>query len=744
MLVEQADCPKALQSNISVLGMDLWQPLQSSQREIRVLSLEPSNNPSSRIVCNLKSVSLNDNPKYEALSYVWGDASDRRVITLGQKEYSVTVNLFDALTNLRSPDTPRTLWVDAVCINQPDLDERASQVAMMGSIYSEAIRTVVWLDKEGDLLENVHKVAREDFVHFQATPFYILHLVGRLGWWHRAWTLQEAIMGRDLVFYAATTKQGVTIQELETFTNAISKHLFQREACCKKIVTDGPFGLSEVLRAYNVITDLLKRRASVLEGRKFDLLDLMFTYNSRLSTDLRDRIFAYIGLAQKVPQGLVNYQQSLPECFIQSNKGILEGLNGLEVLSYVEQTVPRDMMSGRRATEQSSIRGTQSPRERMKTLPSWCPDWTQEIWSNRLDHLADYHKIRKGFSAGLERGECDYQVTVQSDNSLQTTGTICDVVGEVGPYEELSIRFAADVWSQWCTLVRKSQCYWSHVTCDACNQLIWGIRHKCNVCENFDFCSMCLKSQKKCHPNHDFNVMTPSCRPMVEPKTEENSDSNGTDVHKAIIEKNSDGSYSIKNDLWDQLSNAEYPFAKEESVQDAFRKTLMMDQSPCLVTRSGVFHSGTASEVEALFDAMAFIEFWSREIEDRPIILAKARAGFTKDQCAAALEQVGPELLNTISNVIMVTADRKRLFVTRDGYVGLGPFGMKPGDLVCVLHGAQVPHILREFPVNGTPSDHTSLDCTLVGDAYAHGLMKGEALELEQGVHLQKRNIVIH
>ncbi|KAI9862977.1 MAG: hypothetical protein M1813_004150 [Trichoglossum hirsutum] len=73
--------------------------------------------------------------------------------TLGGSEQAhatiqIGANFACALTHLRYPDQPRTLWVDAVCINQNGVDERNAQVKRMGSIYSLAGRVVVWLGQE--------------------------------------------------------------------------------------------------------------------------------------------------------------------------------------------------------------------------------------------------------------------------------------------------------------------------------------------------------------------------------------------------------------------------------------------------------------------------------------------------------------------------------------------------------------------------------------------------------------------
>jgi hypothetical protein len=80
-------------------------------------------------------------PQYEALSYVWGPI-EMKSISLNGQSCDVRENLFDALVTLRHENQQRTLWVDAICINQDDMKERNHQVSRMGSIYSQAEKVV--------------------------------------------------------------------------------------------------------------------------------------------------------------------------------------------------------------------------------------------------------------------------------------------------------------------------------------------------------------------------------------------------------------------------------------------------------------------------------------------------------------------------------------------------------------------------------------------------------------------------
>ncbi|KAJ4401111.1 hypothetical protein N0V91_008133 [Didymella pomorum] len=88
---------------------------------------------------------------YEALSYVWGDFDNthdplvRKSEDSEYRSFTVTYNLYAALYRLRYPDLPRTFWIDAICINQDDLQERAMQVMIMARIYAYATSVSVRL-----------------------------------------------------------------------------------------------------------------------------------------------------------------------------------------------------------------------------------------------------------------------------------------------------------------------------------------------------------------------------------------------------------------------------------------------------------------------------------------------------------------------------------------------------------------------------------------------------------------------
>ena len=97
-------------------------------------------------------------PAFEALSYTWGSDGNQTAIEVlplaweygldseaAMVSLAVRQNLHDALKHLRNPAAPRTLWIDAISINQKDLAERSQQVDRMGDIFKHARRVIVWL-----------------------------------------------------------------------------------------------------------------------------------------------------------------------------------------------------------------------------------------------------------------------------------------------------------------------------------------------------------------------------------------------------------------------------------------------------------------------------------------------------------------------------------------------------------------------------------------------------------------------
>ncbi|TVY35267.1 Heterokaryon incompatibility protein 6,OR allele [Lachnellula subtilissima] len=91
-------------------------------------------------------------PKYETVSYVWGNPQKSAVVIVdgpeGPTKLRVTQSLIRALRYLRCLEVPRILWIDALCLNQSDYAELSRQVPRMHDIYKLAYKGTAWLGRE--------------------------------------------------------------------------------------------------------------------------------------------------------------------------------------------------------------------------------------------------------------------------------------------------------------------------------------------------------------------------------------------------------------------------------------------------------------------------------------------------------------------------------------------------------------------------------------------------------------------
>lgn len=177
-----------------------FNPLDPSRRQIRLLHVQPD---PSDLRAVLETVSLDDDPKYTALSYTWGTelSSGPGIALSGQApRLPITKNLQAVLEHLcAGQDKPITLWVDALCINQADVEEKSHQITLMKDVYSKAEKTCVWLGPAADDSD----LAMTTIGELYAARTYVLtddalseaqieaiNALQRREWWSRIWVLQ--------------------------------------------------------------------------------------------------------------------------------------------------------------------------------------------------------------------------------------------------------------------------------------------------------------------------------------------------------------------------------------------------------------------------------------------------------------------------------------------------------------------------------------------------------------------------
>jgi Heterokaryon incompatibility protein (HET) len=131
--------------------------LDVERKEIRIMELSCIvENDKRNFILDLVPVSLDDNPPFIALSYTWRDpdiVGYFKSTTMEETQLGYNKSVFSILTSLVAPGSTRYLWIDAISINQLDLDERASQVRIMGDIYRSAQQVIVYLEPQHQLKE---------------------------------------------------------------------------------------------------------------------------------------------------------------------------------------------------------------------------------------------------------------------------------------------------------------------------------------------------------------------------------------------------------------------------------------------------------------------------------------------------------------------------------------------------------------------------------------------------------------
>lgn len=185
-------------------------------RQYRIMHLHAGSGDDT-IQFSLRTTACETEPQvhYEALSYAWGDTAKTYEITCRNNSSSlrVTLNCYNALRSLRLPGKTRTLWIDAICIDQEDLDERRAQVAIMQSIYHSACQVVVYLGEDGNGSDAVIQYLQDDFeplqysrrgVDVQHPSDEALAEFCARPWFSRVWVLQEVFRKQSIELRCGT------------------------------------------------------------------------------------------------------------------------------------------------------------------------------------------------------------------------------------------------------------------------------------------------------------------------------------------------------------------------------------------------------------------------------------------------------------------------------------------------------------------------------------------------------------
>lgn len=135
---------KASSSGQTREQLSIYRELSTTWHEIRLLKIAAGSGLE-ELRCTLLAKSMTLRPRYETVSYCWGNARLRGRVTVNDHILDVPLSSEEVLRAVRLPDRSRTIWIDAICINQKDQKEKAIQVANMGEVYSRGQGNIVYL-----------------------------------------------------------------------------------------------------------------------------------------------------------------------------------------------------------------------------------------------------------------------------------------------------------------------------------------------------------------------------------------------------------------------------------------------------------------------------------------------------------------------------------------------------------------------------------------------------------------------
>ncbi|RYO97522.1 hypothetical protein DL766_009785 [Monosporascus sp. MC13-8B] len=215
--------PSSKQYNsLTDLGEFCYHSLDTEVDCTRLVKIHPARNEDDPLTCDLIHVTFGARPKFEALSYRWGENDDPKTILVDGMKFRVGRNLWDALHFLRGRAENTPYWIDALCINQRDTEERNRQLRIMGHIYFRASTVVVWLgrrylrfqsDIEESQLVRGPTITKAEPSRPSADKDGQAHdavsgegssereMVRELcadGYWNRLWIIQEIVQARQI------------------------------------------------------------------------------------------------------------------------------------------------------------------------------------------------------------------------------------------------------------------------------------------------------------------------------------------------------------------------------------------------------------------------------------------------------------------------------------------------------------------------------------------------------------------
>jgi len=408
-----------------------YKPLIQIDNEFRLVELQPSH--SHHIKATLRHYSLLDPPMYTALSYRCGDPRNLKWIEVDHFEVPIPSNLDLALRQLRLHGY-KLLWVDCLCIDQNNEEEKNSQIVRMATIYQEASTVAASLGPEEHGSAKVMQMlqwmrdcrrkrpqqpARPEISHLQSLRTELGEFLRR-PYWTRVWIIQEIVAGARVRLFC-----GDLDAEWDDLYVVVMKLLpkdWRRD------------------HTLTPVRQLCESKLNRIEGKAVGLLEQLCNTSSSSTSDPRDRVFAILGL-----------------CFDRANYISEVKYGWFETDLCMRMT--RSAISSKRCLDIISIGPARKDPQSDYDLPSWCPDYlnfpSEKVW-----RLANYLSGQdERFRAGrlcrrwnaTNMGTSIPQAYPINDNTLQVKGY------RIGKVHDLASILGGNS-TPWHTAVSRSRC----------------------------------------------------------------------------------------------------------------------------------------------------------------------------------------------------------------------------------------------------------------------------------------------
>ncbi|KAI8948217.1 heterokaryon incompatibility protein-domain-containing protein [Xylaria longipes] len=261
----------------------------------RVLELYPAPDPNTPLRGNFRYVNLDTDPFYDAISYTWGDPDFTESIFIGGGfRLPITANLRDALIRYRHPTAIRSIWADAICIDQANKEDKRKQIPLMKDIFRCASSVLAWLGTHppGEAcLRDISLLSQRKTIATTTSDneniLSLLNMLVSLAWFSRRWVIQEIVLNPNVTFFCGT----ISVPWLRI---ALLLNFVPKENSSPPILH--LHALREMWDKHNRMSLPNPHESESETG----IVYLLSSFSDTDCADARDRIYALAGLASDV------------------------------------------------------------------------------------------------------------------------------------------------------------------------------------------------------------------------------------------------------------------------------------------------------------------------------------------------------------------------------------------------------------------------------------------------------------